>query len=286
MRKLIVTADDFGLAQSINEAVEIAHRGGILSAASLMVAAPAAEDAVERARRLPTLGVGLHLALVDAAPVLAPHKVPHLVGPDGQFLRDPFTLGVRLFFDRATQQQAEAEIRAQLEGFHATGLPLDHVNGHHHFHQHPTVTGILIRLAKEFDIKAVRVPIEPAFVAWHAQREALFMRWMHWLISAARLLRMPARLTAAGIQHNDHVLGLFDTGDMTAARIDRYLAHLPASGVTELYVHPASDRVPDHRDLPQAAARISEFLAISDPARRAHLQALGIELVTFAALAQ
>ncbi|HKR19626.1 MAG TPA: ChbG/HpnK family deacetylase, partial [Stellaceae bacterium] len=58
MKQLIVTADDFGLAPAVNEAVEQAHRRGILSAASLMVTAPAAEDAVERARHLPELGVG------------------------------------------------------------------------------------------------------------------------------------------------------------------------------------------------------------------------------------
>ena len=61
MKKLIVTADDFGAATVVNEAVEKAHIDGVLTAASLMVGAPAAFDAVERARRLPKLGVGLHL---------------------------------------------------------------------------------------------------------------------------------------------------------------------------------------------------------------------------------
>src|SRR5215469_9338832 len=61
MKRLIVCADDFGLDVAVNEAVEEAHRHGILSCASLMVAGPAAADALARARRLPTLGVGLHL---------------------------------------------------------------------------------------------------------------------------------------------------------------------------------------------------------------------------------
>ena len=37
---LIVTADDFGLHPAVNEAVEQAHRGGILTAASLWSAHP------------------------------------------------------------------------------------------------------------------------------------------------------------------------------------------------------------------------------------------------------
>ena len=138
MKRLIVTADDFGLAPAVNEAVEQGHRRGILSAASLMVAAPAAADAVARAKRLPKLGVGLHLVLVDGRPVLPPAEIPDLVGPDGRFLADPFRAGVKIFRNPAARRQMEREMRAQLEAFHATGLALDHVNAHHHFHTHPT----------------------------------------------------------------------------------------------------------------------------------------------------
>src|SRR5690242_10542321 len=96
-RRLIVTADDFGLSLPVNEAVEKAHRHGILSAASLMVGAPAADDAIARARSMPTLGVGLHLTLLEGRPVLPPDKVPGLVGPDGRLSSDPVRFGVALF---------------------------------------------------------------------------------------------------------------------------------------------------------------------------------------------
>ena len=78
MKRLVVTADDFGLALPVNAAVEAAHRRGLLTAASLMVTAPAAADAIERARRLPRLGVGLHLVLVDGKPALPPEELPDL----------------------------------------------------------------------------------------------------------------------------------------------------------------------------------------------------------------
>ena len=68
VRGLIVTADDFGAAPEVNAAVEAAHRRGILTAASLMVGAPAAADAVERARRMPALRVGLHPGLSSVLP--------------------------------------------------------------------------------------------------------------------------------------------------------------------------------------------------------------------------
>ena len=76
--RLIVTADDFGASFSVNEGIEQAHVHGILSAASLMVTGDAVEDAVARARRLPRLGVGLHLVLVEGRPALPPEQVPEL----------------------------------------------------------------------------------------------------------------------------------------------------------------------------------------------------------------
>ncbi len=42
MRRVILTGDDFGLAVPVNEAIEEAHRSGVLTAASLMVGGAAA----------------------------------------------------------------------------------------------------------------------------------------------------------------------------------------------------------------------------------------------------
>ena len=65
MRRVIFSADDFGLTAAVNEAVERAHRDGILDQASLMVAGPAAADAIARARGMPSLRVGLHLVVIE-----------------------------------------------------------------------------------------------------------------------------------------------------------------------------------------------------------------------------
>ena len=158
MKRLIVTGDDFGLALPVNEAIEVAHRDGILTAASLMVSGQAAADAVERARRLPTLRVGLHVVLVQGRPVLPPEKVPDLVGESGEFGARLVRAGFRFFFLPAVRRQLEAEIRAQFAAFRETGLALDHANGHSHMQLHPTVMALIIRVGREFGLRAVRVP--------------------------------------------------------------------------------------------------------------------------------
>src|SRR5579859_1255810 len=120
LKNLIITADDFGAAVEVNEAVERAHRDGILSAASLMVAGAAAADALARARTMPRLRVGLHLVLVEGKPVLPADKVPDLVDATGHFRTDMARAGAAMFFRPRVRAQLKAEIQAQFAAFAAT----------------------------------------------------------------------------------------------------------------------------------------------------------------------
>src|SRR6185437_15053686 len=185
LKRLVVTADDFGLSLPVNDAVEQAHTQGILTAASLMTGAPARDDAVERARKLPRLGVGLHLTLVDGCPVLPPTDVPGLVGPNGRFSTDPVKFGTALFFSSELRRQAEAEIAAQFEEFRKTRLVMDHVNGHQHFHMHPVISKIIAKLAPAFGHPPVRIPVEPLLPSYKATSGHFRDRLSSWLFYVA-----------------------------------------------------------------------------------------------------
>lgn len=257
------------MSLAVNEAIEHAHRHGILSAASLMVAGDAAADAIARARRLPGLGVGLHLVLVDGRPILPPKNLPDLVYGSGRFPDTLAALGTRIFVSAAARHQAEIEIRAQLTAFRDTGLALDHVNAHHHFHFHPVVRDILIRLAPEFGIRAIRIPREPAWLTWRACGDRAMARVANKAMLGWFTAQLTRRLARAGIAHNDWQLGLSDTGAMNAERTKKLLAHLP-DGVTELYSHPTMDN--------------AEYQALVDPGIAAALGQAGITPIPFSAL--
>lgn len=201
-----------------------------------MIGAPATAKAVELARRLPRLAVGLHLALVGAEPVLPPAAVPDLVDERGRFRTSMALSGAAMFFLPHVRRQMRAEVRAQFEAFRATGLKLDHVNAHKHFHLHPSILSAVIELAKEFGAPAVRAPFEPRAVL--AQVEATrppFSALAH--APLARLQR--ARLRRAGLAAADQVFGLAWSGAMTQARLQGLIAYLP-EGLTEIYAHPAT----------------------------------------------
>lgn len=236
MRRLIVTADDFGAAVEINEAVEAAHRGGVLTAASLMVTGPAAADAVARACRMPSLRVGLHLVLVEGRPVLPASALSELVDDRGLFRSDMAAVGMRLACSRQARRQLANEITAQFETFRSTGLALDHCNAHKHFHLHPVIGSLLVSIGARFGLRAARVPVEPARVLRKVEAETA---WTSNVLMEpwARLLRR--RVRAAGLLAPDHVLGLRWSGEMTAGRLAGLIRNLP-HGLTEIYLHPAT----------------------------------------------
>ena len=266
MKQVIFTADDFGLCAEVNEAVERAHTGGVLSAASLMVAAPAALDAVMRARRLPNLKVGLHLTLVDGKALSPPHEIPTLVDAHGMFSTDLVAAGMRWFFSPTARRDLRKEIRAQFEAFRGTGLTLDHVNAHNHMHLHPTVLGMIIDLAEEFGVTALRLPAEPP--------QPGLALW---------LALMRRRLRGAGLAYNDVLVGLKDSGHITEARVLSALDRLQ-DGVSEFYFHPATAATPALEANAPGYDRLGELHALTSRPVAHRLKALGLTPVGFADL--
>jgi len=270
LRRLIVTADDFGAAGEVNDAVEAAHRGGILTAASLMVSAAAAADAIGRARRMPSLRVGLHLVLVEGRPVLPTSAVTHLVDGNGVFRSNMATLGMVISCSRRARRQLAAEITAQFEAFRDTGLPLDHCNAHKHFHLHPVVGGLIAAIGARFGLRAARIPLEPARVLRRIEPRT---SWAPALLTAPCALLLRRRLRAAGLLTADRVFGLRWSGRMTRQRLAGLIRHLP-DGLSEIYLHPATGpfagAAPDYhyRDELDALMAPEVLAACRDPSLR------------------
>ncbi len=232
---LIFSADDFGLTRSVNEAVEIAHTQGVLTQASLMVAAPAAADAVARAKNLPNLNVGLHLVLVDGDSLLGHDKLPTITDKDGKFPKNQAALGVKYFFSPKARRELKAEIAAQFAAFAATGLPLHHADAHKHMHLHPTVARLMIATGKAHGLQRIRIPAEPPAILKRCGEHPRLADYA--LFAWSRLLRFQAR----GLIATKYVFGVKWSGHMTLARMRTLLANLPARDC-EIYFHPATER--------------------------------------------
>ena len=267
-RRLIVNADDFGRSVSINQAVIRAHREGILTTASLMVNEPAFEEALALAREHPRLGVGLHLTLLCGHSALPPERLPRLVNARGEFSSNPASAGLRYFFQRSLREPLRQELHAQFQKFRATGLPLDHVNGHLHLHLHPTVFRILMADASQLGIKHLRLTYDPLRLNLRLASGHFVYRLLHAAIFHPLSARARPALAQRGIRHTEAVFGLLQNARVDEDYVNRLLPQLPA-GDSELYSHPSLDEFKH------------EFDALISLRAREQVKTLGIKLIRY-----
>ena len=267
-RRLIVNADDFGRSHSVNEAVIRAHREGILTTASLMVNEPSSAEAVELAKQTPQLGVGLHLTLLMGHCALSASEIPALVNERGEFLNDPVKVGFKYFFQRGIREQLRKEIHAQFARFRATGLPLDHINGHLHLHLHPTVFSILMEDAGALGIERMRLTRDPFWLDVSLSRGRWLYRATHALIYFVLSGRAHAEFGKRRIRHTDRVFGLLQNDRVDEAYVLKLLGALPP-GNSELSSHPSLDNFKH------------EFDALISPHVKEQVKKLGIELIRY-----
>ena len=262
LRRLIVNADDFGRSPGINAAVIRAHREGILTTASLMVNEAACAEAVALARENPRLGVGLHLTLLCGHSALPPEKIPGLVDARRRFRDNPVAAGFRYFFGRSLREQLRAELAAQFEKFHATGLPLDHVNGHLHLHLHPAVFALLMEHAQDWGVTRLRLTRDPFWFNTRLVPGRWFYRAGHAIIYNALSRRARGALQRRGIKHTGVVFGLLQNARVDEDYVRRLLPVLP-SGDAELYAHPSLDEFRNEFDA-LVSPRVKALVAAQD----------------------
>jgi hopanoid biosynthesis associated protein HpnK len=277
--RLIVNADDFGIAPGVNRAILELHAAEVLTSATLMAQAPATEEAVNMALAMPTLGVGCHIVLVDGNPVSEPGKIPSLVDRHtgafhstlGSFLRRHFTARVR-------SAEVEAEAAAQIAFLQSFGLRLTHVDTHKHTHMFPSILRPVLRAAKAAGIHAIRNPFEPIW-SLNATVDAPDLRRAEVILLRRFESKFRRIVAEEGFSTTDGAVGVLATGTVNIATINALITAMP-EGTFEFVSHPG------YRD--EQLARIKTRLLESREIERNALMAIkdyrGIDLISFAGL--
>jgi hopanoid biosynthesis associated protein HpnK len=236
MKQVVITADDAGICVETNAAIELAFRYGVLTSISVMTNMPAFDDAVAMAVRNPGLGTGVHLVLTSGRPVSSPRGIPLLVNQEGKF-RHGFVGLWRLLVGRngaAAVDQIRRELTAQVEKAVASGLAIDHVDGHRHVHMIPAIWPVALMLTRQIGSGFVRVAAE------HSGTR----RWPVSLnMAKATILRQCARANrhsdeAVDVSAVQHFAGVLDAGSMTLPTLMRLLKNVP-DGISEIITHPS-----------------------------------------------
>jgi predicted glycoside hydrolase/deacetylase ChbG (UPF0249 family) len=247
MRRLIVTADDFGLTPGVNAGILEAHEHGIVTATSLMVNGIAADAALGWAREHRSLAVGLHFVLTFGRPIGPLDPLGDLVDEDGRFRR----LGTGAH-ERASSGDVRAELRAQLRRFdEAVGRPPTHIDGHHHVHALP---GILPAVIEEAGQRGLRVRAPD-----RATRERLRLERIH-----------------TSDRFED---GFYGPDATDEAALSSIFERLP-EGETEMMCHPAKPDDVLSGISSYVEPRYRELATLTSPLAREFLERHGVHLVS------
>jgi chitin disaccharide deacetylase len=284
MKRLIINADDFGLAPGVNRAIVELQQAGALSSTTLMATAPYFSPAVYLAFAQPALSVGCHVVLVDGSPLLRPDEVPSLLDPRhsvslslrptvGSFLRD-------LMRGRIRVQEIEAEAIAQIRRIQSSGVTVSHIDSHKHIHSFPRVLAPLLRAAKQCGVDCVRNPFEPS---WSLRATRVAGAWRRAQVHALRSQRRGfLRLTEEyGMLTADGSIGVLATGSLDA-HILRSMLHAMPEGTWELVCHPGYlDRALEQAHTRLLASRDTERSALLEVVPEAVGKDAGLSLTDF-----
>ncbi len=282
MRQVVITADDLGIAVETNRAVEVAHRDGILTSASIMTNMPAFLDAVALLHRNPGLGTGVHLVLTSGRPVSSPDRVPLLVNRNGIFRYGYVGLS-RLMIGpsrAAALVQIHEELGAQIEKAAQAGLEIDHIDGHRHVHMIPAIWPTVVGLARDCGVVVRNSRERLGWDQWHRDRARNLVKTL--------LLRAFARANDAIAVPQVEFAGLLDSGCVNVRVLRRLLRDLP-TGTSEIVTHPSYAVRSDSRLCCSAEdavflksrGRVSELAALTNAKLRDILEEEGLTTVSF-----
>ena len=262
-RVLILNADDFGMCHDQNEGVIRGLKEGLFTSSTILVTCPWFEEAADFARKNPAADLDVHLTLTAEwdtykwGPVLGARAVPSLVDERGYLWQT-----VAQVYEHERLDEAEAELRAQIEKAVATGIDVSHLDSHmgtlqlrQEYHE------IYARLANEY-----RLPIRLA------SRRRLGREGMGAILD---------QLDAAGVVTPDHLVFY---GPPSVAETETYWTNLLRTlkpGVTEILCHPAIARDELRTCARDAMQREADFRYFTSDQTRQLIKDEGVEMTGF-----
>lgn len=281
---LVVNADDYGLTRATSEAILTAHRTGIVTSTSVLTLAPGFATTARWLSDEPSIGVGVHLALVgEDPPLLSASEVPTLVDGRGRLAASWRNLVPRLVSRRVDPADIQRELTAQLDAAKTAGLLIDHLDTHQHLHLWPAVADVVVELAIRFGVPAVRVPRSSR----RGPKRAGIRR-------LAR--RLETKVRRAGLVTSDISAGLDEAGNGEASSLRATIDALGCAGqrlmlnrdapVAELGCHPGAAVDKERSRYRWGYRWADELAALTDPSIARAAAAAGLELVTWRQVAR
>ncbi len=156
MQKLIVTADDYGMCDVVDKAIDAGIENGIITTTNVMVNMETLHNAKDLWDRYPHISIGLHWNVTTGRPISDPQNIPTLVDEKGMFwsigkFKKRYSKGL------INPNDLECELEAQYDKYiQICGGGLSYWNTHENSSLHTKAYRVFEKVAKKHGIKATR----------------------------------------------------------------------------------------------------------------------------------
>ncbi len=251
VRKAILTADDFGASQCINDGIRRGIESGTITSVAAMVTFPdAMESIIALHEQYENIEIGLHLSITSGYPLSSPEDVPSLIQKSGGFY--PIDRLIARI-DKISLTELECELRLQISKFRTLGIPVSCLSSQHNIlGLYSPFLEVVMALAIEYDLPVRSpIPVSVAFKEYYGaktkDRGAELARNLikNNIFSAAgfrkygtynEMLKNSKKMDSLGIKHPDYLVDSF-WGNPSPENLFHLLSNLP-EGVSEIVFHP------------------------------------------------
>ena len=296
---LIITADDFGASENINEGIALAAEKKAITEISVLTNFRESLPQLKKiATDHPEIGIGVHLNITTGRPVLSPDKIPSLVSETGNFYT------IEEIFIRLTNislTELKIELRAQIIALRESGITPDHLSDQHGILSlYSPLFDVVIELAKEFSLP-LRSPVLAGMKYPDLFPESEMRKYwkktgiryalanpiaIYSLIRYGRIDEMEykvQKLNDSGILHPDYLIELF-WGNPTPSNFIYIIEHLP-QGVSEIILHLGTfsrqEYYPSGLDQQYFVNRERELIVITSDYLKKYFDHFGISVIGF-----
>jgi predicted glycoside hydrolase/deacetylase ChbG (UPF0249 family) len=272
-KKLVITADDFGISKETNEAILKSFQEGSLTSTCVMVNGEAFEHAMnEILTQCPEIGFGVHLNIIEGKSLQKPSENSLLYDVFGNYKNSFIGLLINSY-NPEFLKEIEEDFRLQIEKV-LSKAKIDHLNSHVHTHAIPNIFKITCKLAKEYEIKYIRTQNEIPYMVSNLKKN--FDTRFSINIIKLVLLNIFSKINRQtlkefGLLTNDFFVGVSYTSYMDENTIKCGIAKVKKpNSLTEVILHPTTDK--GKKD------NYQEFLSIKNPQLKEFLEQSGFEL--------
>lgn len=273
MKQIIVHADDFGSSSHFNNAILKAYSEGFLTSTAILVNGKAFKSGAKLVKeKYSNIGMGVHLNLIEGKSSLSNESKFVNFYKNG-FYNLNFIKILVFSFNKKFMAQVEKEIRYQIETAKKE-LKIDHLNSHQHCTSIPKVFELCCKLAKEYEIKNIRIPNEK--IIFSKDLSKYFKISFHLNVLKFLILKIFCHFNKKSakkfkINFPDNFCGILYTGFMDRSVIKKTINKTKENEILEILLHPCDlsgscvdEFMEDSRDYAVDYNRIDELKVLLD----------------------